>query len=120
MRTIKFRARSLTQDERWLFGSYLTRLNSREGREHIIVGDDGVEHYCDTTTLGQFTGLLDRNGKEIYEGDILRIGAKDPAEVKWLYGEMRVGNVPFSSYWNWPFNNIEIIGNIYENSEFLK
>jgi uncharacterized phage protein (TIGR01671 family) len=66
----------------------------------------------------QYTGLEDKNGKEIYEGDILYI-ENEICEVKF--------NVPsFTAYnsqeheWNIQYAGVEIIGNIYENPELLK
>lgn len=69
MRQIKFRAKVKGEDE-WRYGSLLTYADG----ECNIITETG--HRIDTwnvdpATLGQFTGLTDCNGKEIYEGDIV-------------------------------------------------
>lgn len=63
----------------------------------------------------QFTGLLDKNGKEVYEGDILQIDWLSPAVVvvKWK----AQGWSPFIKQGN---TDWEVIGNIYENPELLQ
>jgi len=92
--------------------------------------------------LMYYTGIKDKNGKEIYEGDIVRI--KYEAIISWLSGKIKefdaIGKVIFlnedyrsgrkmsefviktSTNWIRFFNcrSIEVIGNIYENPELLK
>lgn len=67
-------------------------------------------------TLGQFTGLRDKNGKEIYEGDfILWIdGASATFNVEWMAKEAKF-NLDRDVA-----DHSEVIGNIHENPELLK
>ena len=67
--------------------------------------------------LMQYTGLKDKNGKEIYEGDIIKYDNKEIYKIEWNYEicgwhpMIRLSN-PYSDYF-------EILGNIYENPELL-
>jgi uncharacterized phage protein (TIGR01671 family) len=71
-----------------------------------------IDEYIEQETLSQFTGLYDKNGKEIYEGDILKSNNNTFRKVKWDYDSYGW------NIWN-DSKHFEVIGNIYENSELL-
>lgn len=79
------------------------------------------EYYYPMVIISQFTGLLDKNGKEIYEGDIVRDGVVEFKFGKWLIVNKRDDlktKILYDAIHD--TDKQEIIGNIYENPELLE
>lgn len=162
MREIKFRGKRLDNGEQVEGHYFTTPLTAefnvkpengtffdimRDEHRHCISNEDGVVFEVDPATVGQYTGLKDKNGKDIYEGDVLN-------GTSYLYGynlengeqfdycgfvewgsQCNVGLCWFltdlanSGSWELrqtihrnaiDFSTGEIIGNIFDNPELLK
>lgn len=101
-----------------------------EGHEYTFRMDkDGLytEYECtpqENVTLQMCTGLLDKNGKEIYEGDIVADRSNTDLVFSIQYDTEHVGYYmpeAFDEECRFPISEVEleVIGNIYENPEFL-
>ena len=122
MRTIKFRAKSILNDE-WLYGDLVHSADNK--RFAILVNDKDSYDECEVApeTVGQFTELKDKNGKEIFEGDILDFNGIT-VEVRFVRGVFAFlvnGYLDDELYGDCRTDLFaKVIGNVYENSEQLK
>ena len=145
MREIKFRGKN--QQGKWIVGEILSLskhkyIAPQDGDwfdfipwvdDNIFHAPDSDEYEVDQDTIGQYTGLHDKNGKEIYEGDIILHYASngEPMEhqVYYLDSETRFATKligydfldegELTQRWLDEVG-FEVIGNIYDNPELLK
>ena len=102
-----------------IFGYYIYQLNKTNFFTNIKKPKDGytlILCEVEPKTVGQYTGLKDRNGKEIYEGDVVDKGYIE--HWKGMFLVMQHNGQCWSNL-AWCHNEIEVIGNIHDNPELL-
>ncbi|ENP2456050.1 hypothetical protein ACDD70_000413 [Listeria monocytogenes] len=136
MREIEFRGKRIDNRE-WIYGNLMQFEDSatfifadeRKGAStltyaHFIINN---MHAIDEKTLGQYTGLKDKNGKKIFEGDIVNCkffdrmvgdiaGVINFIDCVWAVSDFKNKRL----YQLIDVDNIEIIGNIHENPDLLE
>jgi len=118
MREILFRGKRLDNGEWVEATSILSACNV-----HGIVPTGRVAFYqVDPNTVGQFTGLTDKNGRKIFEGDILDVMHQGIFKCRWDEGNFEFGLLNSKESFGIAYvspNDIFVIGNIHDNPELL-
>lgn len=132
MREIKFRAKTVDEG-RWVYGFGVMAVEYTDGSvSHHMYTYNG-DYHVDPETIGQFTCLKDRTGKNIYEGDILdgcwispMTGEKVVRYYRVVYEKavfyaQLIGHHPYGTTLLYFENKkSEVIGNAYDNPELLE
>jgi len=132
-REIKFRGQRIDTKE-WVEGLVLTNklgtyiVTEKNPHECTQYGYIEIDEYyrVNPETVGQYTGLNDKNGKEIYEGDIVQGKQKVLYNIKYhnnaycITADIMSTRSKFENLWNLYSDDIEAIGNIHDNPELIK
>lgn len=127
MREIKFRGR--TKNGEWVIGHFVVQgmINNQNVLMPICIITQGEFYYeVDYDTVGQYAGFTDKNGDEVYEGDIVSFKSifhdyEDIGLVKWIKNGFYIVGLRDDDVALHPDNAefIEIIGNIHERPRLL-
>lgn len=130
MREILFKGKRVGNSE-WIYGDYcIVEKLDKSGVEYFIIEieAEGSQYYVIPETVGQYTGLADKNGKKIFEGDIALDGQSGYKYfIKWFpeytcfalankSGHMEFGCDEIEIF----LNDSVVVGNIHDNPELLK
>ena len=136
MREIEFRGKRIDNSE-WIYGwlrqtghQNIEKSNGQyiKTEKYYQIQDEKYNsQFVDEATIGQYTGLKDKKGNKIYEGDIIKFIYENKEKIRAIVFEKgeflaKDDTTAFGPTFRHIrlCSNIEVIGNIYDNPEFLK
>lgn len=124
-REILFRGKSVRTNE-WVYGD-LKQISNKFGLDLDAIIHDYIDDEVYKKTIGQYTGLADKKGIKIFEGDILKNNITDSKCIVNFYDTRfmlnypdRLEEVEMHCFLHRIPTMFEIIGNIYDNPELIK
>ena len=134
MREILFRGKSV--NDYWIYGNFnfypdINRTFIRKNNKELLPSfQTSLEEEVSKNTIGQYTGLTDKNGKKIFEGDIIKhFNSNIPEQFEVYQVEFDTNRCMYVGrlHKNWAAElrkgleqHYEVIGNIHDNPELLK
>lgn len=127
-REIRFRGLSVNSKE-WVYGYFYEECGNTyiiEDRQKESILNRNISKRVDPATVGQFTGLKDKDGKDIFEGDALDTMDGEPPIcvsnggniTRWIVSDCNGEVDSFDE--SWSGGCVKIIGNIHDNPELLE
>lgn len=122
MREILFRGKPLGNlHGKFIYGSLGVIDTDLCAIYHCFEFKDDEMQLVDLGTVGQYTGLTDKNGKKIFEGDIVKYKNSSPCKIAYIDSQFVMMWTNFYRNFERVYDDeVEVIGNIHDNPELLE